>query len=154
MNTEQKHLRITQLDKQIALFSEVQNLSTPGGGWVHAIRTALGMSLRQLGKKLGITPQGVKDIERREEDGSISLQRLKEVAFAMDLQLVYGLIPKEQSLEEMIEKRAYELAKEIVLRTAHTMNLEDQGLNQEAVKNAIKKRAEKIKNELPKTLWE
>jgi DNA-binding transcriptional regulator YiaG len=40
---------------------------------LHAIRTALGMSLAQLGKRLGMSPQGVKDIELREEQGGITL---------------------------------------------------------------------------------
>jgi len=154
MNKEQRHLRISQLDKKIALFSGMKNLPVPGGGWIYSIRTAFGMSLKQLGKKLGITPQGAKDIERREAEGSLTLQRLREVAAAMDMQLVYGLVPKEQSLEKMIEKRAFQMAKDIVLKTSHTMHLEDQGVDQDALRDAIEKRAEKIKNELPKKLWE
>ncbi len=70
------------------------------------------------------------------------------------MQLVYSLVPKDQSLEKMIEKRAYELARKIVLKTSHTMHLENQGLDDEAAKAAIEKRAEKIKNELPKNLWD
>jgi predicted DNA-binding mobile mystery protein A len=154
MNREQRHLRISQLDKKIALYSELKQLPVPGGGWIYAIRTALGMSLKQLGKRLGITPQGVKDIERREEEGSLTLQRLREVAASMDLKLVYGLVPKEQSLDKMIEQRAFQMAKDIVLKTFHTMHLEDQGIDQEALKDAIKNRTRKIKNELPKKLWE
>lgn len=34
------------------------------------------------------------------------------------------------------------------------MHLENQGIDQEALKEAIEKRAEKIKNELPKKLWD
>ncbi len=154
MNTDQRHLRIAQLDKKIASFLPVRGLPIPGGGWVHSIRTALGMSLKQLGKKLNLTPQGVKDIERREEEGSITLQRLKEVAAALNMQFVYGFVPKEDSLEQMIENQAYKLAKEIVWRTSQAMNLEDQGIDKDALMDAVKKRAQKIKNELPKKLWD
>jgi predicted DNA-binding mobile mystery protein A len=112
------------------------------------------MSLRQLGKKLNMTPQGVKDIERREAEGALTLQRLREVAAAMHLQLVYSLIPQEQSLDKMIENRALALAKEIVLKTAQTMQLENQGIDQEALREAIQKRAEKIKYDLPRNLWD
>ncbi|MCB9281912.1 MAG: mobile mystery protein A [Lewinellaceae bacterium] len=153
MNKDQKHLRIAQLDKKIAHLAGAKDIAFPGEGWVYALRTALGMSLRQLGNRLGITPQGTKDIERREKDGSITLQRLREVAAALDMQLVYGLVPNDQTLEKMIEKRAHELAREVVLKTSHTMHLENQGLDDEAVKTAIEKRAEKFKNELPKHLW-
>lgn len=154
MNKEQRQLRVSQLDKNIALFSAVKNLPVPGGGWIYAIRTALGMSLKQLGNKLSITPQGAKDIERREAEGSLTLQRLREIAAAMDMQLIYGIVPKEQSLDKLIEKRALQMAKDIVLNTSHTMHLENQGIDQRALQDAIEKRAAKIKYELPKQLWE
>lgn len=153
MKNEQKRLLVTQLDKKIAHFMGAKSQPLPGEGWIYSIRTALGMSLKQLGNRLRLTPQGIKDIERREKDGSLTLQRLREVAAALDLQLVYGLIPKEETLDKMIEKRARELAREIVLKTSHTMHLEKQGLDEKAIKEAIDNRAEKIKNEMPKDLW-
>jgi len=153
MTNEQKRLLVTQLDKKIAHFSGAKDHPLPGEGWIYSIRTALGMSLKQLGKRLKITPQGIKDKERREKDGSLTLQKLREVAAALDMQLVYGLVPREQTLDKMIEKRARELAREIVLKTSHTMHLENQGLDEIAIKEAIDNRAEKIKNEMPKDLW-
>lgn len=153
MNIEQKRLLVTQLDKKIEHFIGAKNHPLPGEGWIYSIRNALGMSLKQLGNRLKITPQGIKDIERREKDGSLTLHRLREVAAALDMQLVYGLVPKEQTLDKMIEKRARELAREIVLKTSHTMHLENQGLDEKAIKEAIDNRAEKIKNEMPKDLW-
>ena len=154
MNTTQKQLRISQLDHKMSQLARIKDLPLIGGGWIHSIRTALGMSLKQLGNRLGITPQGAKDIERREKEGSITLQRLKEVAVALDMQLVYGLVPKEQSLERMIEKRARQLAKEIVMRTAHTMLLEDQEVGKDVLSKAIEARTQQIKYELPKCLWD
>jgi|APTNR8051073442_1049403.scaffolds.fasta_scaffold12579_2 predicted DNA-binding mobile mystery protein A len=153
MNIDQKQLLISQLDRRMALFAGVKGLPMPGEGWIHAIRTALGMSLKQLSKRLGITPQGTKDLERREREGAITLQRLRDAAAALDMQLVYGFVPKEESLDKLIEKRALQLAREIVMDTAHTMHLENQEIDPIALEEAIKKRAEKIKNELPKSLW-
>lgn len=153
MSVNQKQLRIAQLDKKIAHFLAAKNQPLPGEGWVYSIRIALGMSLKQLGKLLKMTPQGVKDIERREKDGSITLQKLKEVAAAMDMQLVYGFVPREQTLDKMIEKQANKMAREIVLRTSQTMHLENQGLDEAAIQQAIEKRAKKIKEELPGNLW-
>lgn len=152
MTRDQKHLRISQLDKKIARFSDIKDLLVPGGGWIYAIRTALGMSLKQLGEKLGVTPQAVRGIEQREEDGSLTLQRLKEVAAALDMQLVYGLVPRDGSLDKMIEKRARQMAQKIVLKTAHTMHLENQGIDKEALAEAIERRTEKLKSELPRKL--
>jgi predicted DNA-binding mobile mystery protein A len=153
MNSEQKRLLITQLDKKITPFIGAKNHPLPDKGWIYSIRNALGMSLKQLGLRLKITPQGTKDIERREQDGSLTLKRLREVAAALDMQFVYGLVPKEQTLDKMIEKRARELAREIVLSTSQTMHLENQGLDENAIKEAIDKRAEKIRYEMPKELW-
>lgn len=153
MNNDQKQLRIKQIDNRIGLFLNAKKVPPPSGGWIYSIRTAIGMSLKQLGKKVNLTPQGARDVERREKDGSITIQKLKEIAAALDMQLVYGLVPKEGSLDKMIEKRAFEMAQKIVLKTSHTMHLENQGINNEALKDAIDKRASKIKNELPKSLW-
>ncbi len=87
-------------------------------------------------------------------DGSISIQKLKDVAEAINMNFVYAFIPKEDSLELMIEKRAYQIAEEIVLRTSQSMKLEEQENSKERIQKAIRDRAEKIKNEMPKYLWD
>lgn len=153
MNSAQRQILIRQIDKKISTFTEASKYPIPGKGWISAVRNALNMTLKQLSGRLNMTPQGIKDIERREADGSITLQKLREVAAAMDMQLVYGLVPKEETLEKMIEKKARDLAKEIVLKTAHTMQLENQALDEATIASAIDSRAYKIKLEIPKTLW-
>jgi predicted DNA-binding mobile mystery protein A len=154
IKTKKYTLLIEQLDKKIQLFKSVGEIATPAAGWIHAIRTALKMSLRQMGNRLSITPQSMKEIEQREKDGSITIKNLREAGKALDLQLIYGFIPKQESLEQMIEKRAYEIAKEIVMRTSHSMKLEDQENSKERIEKAIKERAEEIKNEMPGYLWD
>jgi predicted DNA-binding mobile mystery protein A len=145
---------LEQIDKKILQLKKVEELTIPSSGWVNAIRQALGMSLRQLGKKMGITPQSVKEIEEREKTGSISLNVLRQFGKSLDLKLVYGYVSKENNLEEMIEKRALELAKEIVLRTSMSMKLEDQENTPERIQKAIIEKAKEIKNEMPKFLWD
>lgn len=93
----------------------------PPTGWIKAIRTAIGMSMKQLGNKLNVTKQAVMDMERREKDGSITIKSLREIARVMDMQLVYGFVPNDGSLEALIEKRATELATQIVMRTARSL---------------------------------
>jgi predicted DNA-binding mobile mystery protein A len=126
----------------------------PSRGWVNAFRTALKMSLRQLGNKLNISPQSTKEIEEREANGAITLNTLRDVANAMDLQLVYGFVSKHDSLEQMIEKRAREIATEIVMRTNNTMTLEDQQNSKERIEQAIAQKTADIKHEMPKYLWD
>jgi predicted DNA-binding mobile mystery protein A len=135
-------------------FAKLNKVSMPPTGWIKAIRTAIGMSMQQLGNKLSISKQGILDIEKREKDGAITIKSLREIARALDMQLVYGFVPNDGSLDALIEKRANELATKIVLRTSTTMKLEDQGNTNKRIEKAIKERAEEIKNEMPKILWD
>lgn len=101
-----------------------------------------------------MTKQGALDIERREQDGTITLKSLQEAARAMDMQLVYGFVPQDGSLDALIERKAIELATKIVLRTSATMQLEDQRNSAARLEAAIRERAEEIKKEMPRYLWD
>lgn len=135
-------------------FALLRQVAIPPTGWIRAIRIAIGMSMSQLGNKLKISKQAVLDIEKREKSGSITINSLREIAHAMDMQLVYGFVPIDGTLDALIDKKATELASQIVMRTAHTMKLEDQANSQKRIETAIKERAMIIKNEMPKILWD
>ena len=149
-----KSLQLQQLNSKMLGFASLKQVAIPPTGWIKAIRTAIGMSMQQLGNKLNVSKQGILDIEKREKDGSITIKSLKEIARALDMQLVYGFVPNDGSLDALIEKRATELATKIVLRTSNTMKLEDQGNTNKRIEKAIKERAEEIKNVMPKILWD
>jgi predicted DNA-binding mobile mystery protein A len=152
-NTKQQ-LLLEQTDKKLFVLKPLQALVTPSKGWVNAVRKALKMSLRQLGSRMSFSAQNIKQIEEREVNGTISINSLREVANAMDMRLVYGFVSKHESLEQMIEKRAKELAVEIVMRTHTTMTLEDQQNSNERIQKAIAQKTEEIKYEMPKYLWD
>jgi predicted DNA-binding mobile mystery protein A len=149
-----KSLQIQQLNSKMLAYASLQKVAPPPTGWIKAIRNAIGMSMQQLGNRLSITKQSVQDIERREKDGSITIKALREAAKALDMQLVYGFVPADGSLEALIDRKAKELAKQIVLRTNNTMKLEDQENSKQRIEKAIEERAIIIKNEMPKTLWD
>ena len=149
-----KKLIREQLDNKIAKFRELDGIVLPPQGWIYSIRQGINMSLRQLGKKLSITPQSVKEIEEGEKNGTISIKVLRQVAAALNMKFVYGFIPSEITLEGMIEKRAEELARSIVERTSVQMELEDQKNTPERIEKAIKEKASEIKNDVPKILWD
>lgn len=149
-----KKLQTEQLESRIKLFSPTSQLPNPPTGWVRAIRLALGMSLQQLANKLSITKQSVQEIEMREKEGAITLKMLRKTARALDMELVYGFIPKGGSLEKYIDTKARSLAEKIVSRTSNTMKLEDQGNTNQRIKKAIDERTAIIKQELPKALWD
>ncbi len=147
-------LLIEQLDRKFENLSNIEGLIIPTEGWVYSVRTALRMTLRQLGAKMGITAQSVKEIEMREKVGTVSLNTLKEVGNALDMRLIYAFIPRDKTLEMMIEKKAYEIAEKIVMRTSTTMVLEDQKNTGDRLKKAILDRARELKSEMPKCLWD
>ena len=153
-NILKQQLLVEQADKKLAVFKPLNTVSIPSKGWIHTIRIALKMSMRQLGNRLKISPQSVKELEEREANGSLTLKGLKEAGAVLQMKLIYGFIPESLSIEEMIEKRATEIAREIVLRTSNTMQLEDQANTRERLEKAIRNRAEEIKTKMPKYLWD
>lgn len=149
-----KSLQLQQLNNKMLAYASLQKVAPPPTGWLKAVRTALGMSLQQLSKRLSITKQSMQEIEQREKDGSITIKSLREAAKALDMQLVYGFVPLDGSLEELINRKARELATQIVLRTSNSMKLEDQENSKQRIEKAIEERAAVIKNEMPKALWD
>jgi len=143
-----------QLDGKFSQLQHLNDVPPPASGWIYAIRYSLNMSLRQLGQRLSITPQSIREIEEREKQGTISLKLLRQVASALDMKFIYGFIPQDKTLEAMIEKRALALAENIVYRTSIQMNLEDQAVSEERLKKAIAEKAEEISKEVPKLLWD
>lgn len=121
-----KSFTVTAIGQENENISYEEDSAMPPSGWINAIRTALGMSLQQLGDKMSITKQSVQNIEKREKDGSVTIKSLREVAKAMDMHLVYGFVPVDGNLDALIDRKAKELATQIVMRTSNTMKLEDQ----------------------------
>lgn len=154
MKNQKQQLLIDQTDRKLAVFIPLKDVLIPSKGWIHTFRTTLKMSMRQLGKRLSISAQSIKEIEEREINQTISLKSLNEVANALDMKLVYGFVSKHKSLEQMIELRAQEIAQEIVLRTHHSMVLEEQQNSNERIKKAIVQKTIEIKSEMPKYLWD
>lgn len=149
-----QNLAIEQLDRKLIELKSLIDLIPPERGWLFTIRTSLNMSLRQLGSRLKISPQSVNEIEKREVEGSLTLKRLQQVADALEMKVVFAVLPKDGSIEKMIEKKAHAIAREIVLRTSNTMKLEDQENSNERIARAIKEKSEEIKNNMPKYLWD
>jgi len=132
-------------------FSILKSEIKPDNGWVNIIRVSIKMSLRQLGERLHITPQGVRDLEKREKEGAITINTLKEVGRVLDMDLVYGFISRHNSLEDMIEERAREIAEEVVLRT---IKLDNQKNSENDINKAIQQKTYEISSKMPSNLWD
>lgn len=149
-----KRLVLEQLDQKLAPFKATEMVVVPPKGWINTIRTALNMTGEQLGNKLGFTKGAIQKVEEREANGQITLNKLKEAGEALDMQFVYGFVPKDGSIDNLVNIKAEKLAKKIVLRTNQNMKLEDQGIGDEKIKVAIKELADEIKREMRKSLWD
>ncbi|MBS1688008.1 MAG: mobile mystery protein A [Bacteroidetes bacterium] len=154
MKQENSRLAIKQIDKKISSIQAFETLHFQKEGWIRTLRNILNMSMEQLGRKMSITAQGVKKMEGREQERGITLKSLDDVAKAMDMKLVYGFIPIDGSLEQLIERKAKEMATRIIMRTSNTMKLENQQNSNEYQKAAIEELADELKRTIPGKLWD
>src|SRR5262249_26953010 len=106
------------------------SIPTPRDGWISAIREALGMSVRDMARRMAIAPSSASRIEQREREGAITLAALRKAAAALDCELVYAVVPRrefldssdtENLLDAMIMKHARDAAAEDLERVGKTM---------------------------------
>lgn len=149
--------RLTTLDrKQIdSRFTELQSrlplMQPPRGGWIRAIRTALGMRQKDLGERLGTSSQAVADLERRETDGLVTVARLRSAAHALGAELFYVVIPA-RPLGETLDQRADAVARFLAGQVHHSMRMEDQATpDEEAQARVAELKAHLL--EVPSLLW-
>jgi len=149
-----KKLLIAQLDQKLVVFKDTDMISIPQKGWINTIRTTLNMTMEQLGAKLKLTKGAIQKIEEREATGQITINKLKHVGEALDMKFVYGFVPKDGTIENLINLKAEKLARKIVLRTNQNMKLEDQGISDQKINDSIIDLANEIKREMRKSLWD
>jgi len=149
-----KKLLIEQLDQKLYNFKEAGTVLSPQKGWINTIRTTLNMTRDQLGSKLNLTKGAIQKIEEREATGQITIHKLRDVGKALNMQFVYGFVPKDGTIENLINLKAEKLARKIVLRTNQNMKLEDQGISHNKINDSIIDLANEIKREMRKSLWD
>jgi predicted DNA-binding mobile mystery protein A len=147
-----QRLQRSQLDKRFAPLRKA-NLTSPKSGWIRTIRTSLGMTATQLAKRVGVTPQSIKDYEKAEEAGTISVATLKKIATALECEPHVVLVPRE-SLEAIVRRQALKSATKIVSHADAQMKLEAQGTGNGFKKKQIQELAEEISKEMSRELWE
>ena len=99
--------------------------AAPHTGWVRAIRDALGMSAADLAARMNVVESTVLRLETGERHGRVQLDSLRRAASALDCDLVYVLLPRNQ-LDTQVNQQALRRAKQGLGRVQHTMALEDQ----------------------------
>ncbi len=125
-NENSKDLARVSLDQRLLQLGAVRPaLARPRQGWVRAIRTALGMTTAQLGRRLGIAQASVVGMEKSEAEDRIQLGTLRRAAEALDCELHYVLLPRT-GLQARVQQRRAALAEREHGRVAHSMGLERQ----------------------------
>lgn len=100
----------TELDRRLEEVRPAMSaLSPPRGGWVAAIRRALGMTQAHLAERLGVSRQAVSQLEAREVEGSATLKAMEDAAQALGGRLVYAIVP-DGALDATVRGRALRLA--------------------------------------------
>ena len=151
MKTDMITLR--QLDQQLKALKESGVAIVPQQGWVRTIRKMLGMTIKQLARRLGVDPSRVVKIEMSEAEGAVTLRTMQSVAEAMGCKFVCYLIP-QTSLEDIIKSQAMKLAKEQIKRTSHTMDLEAQSVAKNWLAEQRKDLIYELLSKPWKYLWE
>jgi predicted DNA-binding mobile mystery protein A len=128
MRSEFKNLRLKQLDRALEPYRAAREVPRPSKGWIRTIRQALGVSSGELARRLGTSRQHPLQLEKGEAEDRITLKSLRAVANALDCDLVYALVPRAGSMQELIENRARAEAKNRVLGVEHSMALENQAV--------------------------
>ncbi len=153
MNDEFQNLKRRQLDEKLEAFNQSNVREVPRGGWAKTIRTALGMSSKTLGKRIGISQSGVIQLEASEEAGSISLSSLEKLAKGLQCELVHALVPIT-SLDEIMREQARRRAKSIVRSVAASMELEEQGISDEEQNRQVDALAQKLLTKPDTGFWD
>lgn len=151
-----KKLRRRQLDALCAHIKSEQNLTLYSGSWLREVRLALGMSLTQLSRRLGISTPNLKKLELSESKKTIELKTLQKVAAAMNCRVIYTIVPEKnfESFEEILEEQAKTVATKLMKTISRTMVLEDQGVSQTENNIMIKDLADELLQNLDKRLWD
>ena len=148
----QKMMR-EQIQEHIQLFKQAVAKPRLREGWIKAMRTALGMTTYQLARRLECGQSNITKYEGREQQRTITLKTLDEVAKGLNCRLVYAFVP-EKDLSKMLEDQARAVIRQQISSLSHSMQLEQQGLSKEQAKKNEDLLVEELLTDNPKKLWE
>ena len=152
MSAKQAALGRKNLEKRLAPL-RAESIVTPPRGWAKAIREALGMTTRQLAKRMGAAPSRVSAIEKAEMTGAITLKTLRETAEAMDCVLLYAFVPTK-ALDHILRDQAERKASGELSRLNHTMGLENQALTKSDLADERERMVDDIVSGSLRGLWD
>jgi predicted DNA-binding mobile mystery protein A len=129
------------------------HLEPPTGGWVKGIRTALGMTAKQLGRRVGVSQNAISEAERAEVEGRIALKTLRKIADGLDSELVYALVPRAP-LDLIVQNHANQAAQRMVGEVSQGMALEGQSTDDSARAAQVDALRERLIAEGSNRIWD
>jgi len=144
---------IRHLDSRFAALRPLLKSQRPPKGWLRAIRDALGMTTKQLGRRLGVSQPRIVELEQSEVSGSVTLHTLQRAAEALGCRLVYALVP-ERPLAETVRERAELVAEQRQASVEHTMRLEGQSVKDKAAGKDLRRQFVEELLRRPARLWD
>ena len=142
MKPEFRKLRLRQLERTLEPFLAARDSPRPQKGWIRAIREATGIPLLQISQRLRKSTPLVSYLEKSEAEYRITLGNLRQAANALGCDLVYALVPKNGSIQDLADHRARTKATENVRAVEHSMALEDQAVG--GIEDKIKEETSRI----------
>lgn len=149
-------LRITklrQLDARLLRLGPIRWERPPAGGWLRALRQAIGMTAAQLAARLSISQPSVGALERREADESITLDTLRRAADALGCDLVYALVPRTP-LTGLRDRQALAFAESQLARVDHSMRLENQTVAVDDTRQLVRESANEYLSSWSRRIWD
>ena len=130
-----KDIILKGLDHQIQpLMAARTAAQRPAGGWLRAVREAIGLTQGQVAAKAAITRQSYAQLEAAEKKDAISIAALRRAADAMDCEVVYFIVPRESVARTYADlAQTHDPVLKHLHATKHSMALEGQSVEKAAI---------------------
>lgn len=148
-NRDFKNLKLKQIDESIK-----NHLPIPAekiGQRLKDIRTLLGMTQKQIARKLGVKQPVISRIE--ENSSASSIDTLQKIANALGVELVFS-VASDLSLHDRIHSQAGKVAERILKRTYANMAMEKQAVKRNNYEEQKESLIKQIIEEPKSMLWE
>jgi predicted DNA-binding mobile mystery protein A len=151
MNKTFSALRTRQMEDKLKPWRALPPSHLPKG-WIRGIRETLCMTPAQLGRRLRISRQAAADLERRENDGAVTLAAMHKAAHALECEFVYALVPR-RDLHTILEHQAASHASAEMKTASHAMRLEAQTVSPVETQRQIAELASELLRARPRSIW-
>ncbi len=122
-------LALKQIDRRLNRLRSVMEATQVSPGWISFMRKAMCMTLDTLAKQTKLSKPNVQKMEKREREGKVTLETLEKIARAMDCELIYAFVPKQEVHKTLMDK-ARKKATKLIQKTDAHMVLEGQQVKQ------------------------